>query len=386
LKIVLLHLLFFLHLAASAAGIDLFVRGLRPGKAVFGTVNLEVEVLSDAAVATVEIWLDGELVEHREEGPYTFALDVGQENHPRSFEIVARDIQGEEARRLITTPALAVDLELDLNLQQLYVTVSRSGKRVSDLEAKDFTLFDEAVAQKVVTFERGDVPLTAVLLLDTSYSMRGSPLAASLEGAQTFVAEMRQLDLAKVIAFSDRVLSATPFTGEPATVSQAMQDLQAAGGSALNDHLYLALKRLQPKQGRKVIILLSDGVDVESVLTMRQVLATVRRSGALLYWIRPAESIGKQHRSAWRSLQEHDLERKLLADAIQTSGGRIFDIEEIEDAAQTFREILAELRGQYVFGYYPSQSRGDGSFRKIKVRTHAPGTKVRARAGYVDGF
>ncbi len=377
-------LLAFLTLAPAADALDLFVRGIRPGTAVFGRVDIEVEVLAETPVESVELFLDGVRIGKLAGPPYRFQVDVGHENRQRAFEIVARDTAGEEARRSILTPPIAIDLELDLALKQLYVTVTQNGRRVLDLDRRDFTLLDQGLPQEIVTFERGDVPLTAVLLLDTSFSMRGPPLAASLLGAQTFVSEMRPLDLAKVIAFSDRVLSASPFTGEPDAVAQAMEGLSAAGGSAVNDHLYLALGQLDLHQGRKVVVLLSDGVDVESILSMQQVLAKAQRSEALLYWIHPAEGKGKQHRSAWRSLEGHAREIELLSEAIEASGGRILELNRIEDAAATFQEILAELREQYVFGYYPTESRGGGTWRKVKIRTNASGTKVRARAGYRD--
>jgi VWFA-related protein len=325
--------------AAPAAAIDVFIRSPRSTDVVFGQVEVRVEVLSAEPVAAVEFRLDGERVGRLTEPPFALSVDVGQANRAHTFEITAHDIAGAAATASVTTRPIAVDAELAVALQQLYVTVSRSGARVLDLGRDDFQVIDEGDAQTLVTFERGDVPLTAAILVDTSTSMTGDRLEVALAGAQRFVAEMRPLDEAMLLLFSDRALHATPFSGDGAALAAGLDAVEAGGGTALNDYLFVALKLLEARQGRRVVVLLSDGVDVHSFLRMDEVLWTARRSQALIYWIRLGAEGGQS--SAWRDSAGHAREIAGLEQAVVESGGRIFPTARIEDAAQVFRDILA---------------------------------------------
>jgi hypothetical protein len=195
--------------------IDVFVRSPRSGEAVFGKIEVSVEVLSNTAITVVEIHLDGRLVETLSQSPWSTFVDVGEANVQHLIEVVATDVSGATAHRAVTTGMIPIDDEIDLELQQLYVTATRRGEPVPDLEASQFAVFDNGIEQRRVTFERGDVPLTATLLLDSSLSMQGAAFTAAVAGARAFVQGMGPLDEAKVLVFSDRLLKATPFTSDP---------------------------------------------------------------------------------------------------------------------------------------------------------------------------
>jgi VWFA-related protein len=382
----LVCLLGTLLLAEAAAALVLSVRSPREGTPVFGQVEVEVEVITIEAVLSVEIRVDGEFVARLTEPPYRVALDVGQENRSHTFEISATDASGESDVRTVVTPAIAIDDRVELALQQLYVTVTRDGVRVNNLQASQFQVLDNGQPQAAVTFERGDVPLTAALLIDSSLSMEGEALTAALAGARAFVEGMDELDEAKVMVFSDRLLATTPFTGDPAVVTSVMDRAAPTGSTAINDHLFLSLKELEARQGRKIIVLLSDGLDVDSALDMADVDWKVGRVQGVLYWIRPVwgADLDQRHASLWRDATAQRREIEALTGAVETSGGRTVTIEHIEQATTAFRDILAEQREQYVIGYYPSIDLNDGSWHKVEVRVSAPGTKVRARGGYYD--
>lgn len=368
--------------AAPAAAIDVFIRSPRSTQMAFGKVAVEVEVLSAEPVAVVEVRVDGRPAGRLTRPPWGLVVDVGEDNRAHTFEVTATDLDGESATASVTTGRIEVDMELDVGLQQLYATVSRGGVRVLDLGRADFAITDDGEAQSLVTFERGDVPLTAVLLVDTSASMLGDRLAVALAGAQRFVAGMRPLDEAMLMLFSDRIVHLTPFTGDPAAITAGLGGVEAGGGTALDDHLYLALKLLEARQGRRVAIVLSDGVDVHSLLRMSEVLWAARRSQALIYWIRLGAA--GRHSSSWRNEKEHAREVAGLEQAVGESGGRIVPIAQIEQAGDVFRDILAELREQYVLGYYPTRDLGDGSWHRVRVSVRGGGLTVRAREGYLD--
>ncbi len=320
------------------------------------------------------------------EPPFRLLLDVGGENRPHVIEVTATDTAGESTTRAIVTGRIEVHEEVDLELQQLFVTVTRNDQRVLDLSSEDFEVLDDGRRQQMVTFERGDVPLTAVLLIDSSLSMEGEALAAALAGGRAFIENMLELDEAKMIVFSDRVKAATPFTGEEAVASSVMETVAASGDTAINDHLYLALKELDSRPGRQVIVLLSDGLDVESVLDMADVEWKAGRMQSLIYWIRPSSGadLGESYLSMWRNPEEHRREISALKRLVDASGGRVREIASFAQAAEAFREILQELREQYVLGYYPSINRNDGAWHEVRVRVKSPGHQVRARGGYYD--
>jgi VWFA-related protein len=380
-----LLVLIFAVLAAPAHGLDAVILSPSPGETVFGEVEFAVEVVPEEEVAEVRFRVDGREVGRRERPPWRVRVDVGEENAEHRFEVEAVAAGGEVARALLVTPPIRVDLEVDLDLRQLYVTATRDGERVLDLERDDFAVYDDGARQELVTFERGDVPLVATLLVDASDSMRGDRLETAVAGAGAFVTGMAPLDQARLLLFSDRIVHGTPFTNFTEVLRTGLLGVEAGGSTALNDHLYLALRLLEERQGRRVVVLLSDGVDVASVLDMEDVAGAAARSQALLYWIRlGAPDPRGAHSSAWRDAENHRRQLRLLERTIETSGGRVLTLNKLEDTAEAFAQILHELRDQYVLGYYPRSARHDGVWHRVEVRVRGRGLRVRTREGYFD--
>lgn len=374
-----------LLLADPAAALDLVVLEPPAGAPLFGEVDVVAEVLSDASGVTVEIRVDGRLAAKLTAPPYRARVDLGGENVAHRIEVVARDATGAVARRQIDTPAIRVDEELDLPLQQLYVTVTRDGERVLNLPENAFAVRDDGEPQTLVTFEGGDVPMTALLLIDASESMRGAPLDTALAGARALLDELAPLDQIALWLFSDRLLHASPVTGFAEVLQAGLDRVEAAGSTALDDHLYLALRELSRLQGRRVLIVLSDGVDVASVLSMEDVQAAARRSQAMVYWIRLGGRLrGNGLRSAWRDEQQYRRELAGFEELVASSGGRVVPLDRLDQVGQAFTAILEEIREQYVLGFYPTADRDDGSWHRIQVRVDRPGLEVRVREGYLD--
>ena len=372
---------------AAGAGVEVTLLSPAPDTPLFGEIDIAAQVTSDEPLATVELFLDGRSVAVLRNPPFRVRVDVGQENAPHEIRVVATALSGATGVGALMAPAVVVDEKIDVALRQLFVTVvGEGGRRQLHLGRDDFRIVDDGEEQQIVTFERGDVPFSAVLLLDTSESMKGPRLAAAQAGARAFLGGMRELDEASLLMFSDRLLAAQPFTPEKARLAGLLPGVAPAGGTAVNDHLYLALKLLDGQVGRGAVILLSDGRDVQSVLPAEEVLWKLRRSQALLYWIRLRDARkggGGSISSAWRDFKANDREIAGLEQAVEASGGRIEDLPDIAGVEPAFREILAELREQYVIGYYPSKSRQDGKWHEVKVRLRGAG-RVRTRGGYVD--
>ena len=369
---------------APAAALEVAILSPPPGAVVFGVVQVAVEVRGGEA-RKVELFLDGARVATAERPPWKLRVDVGEENVERTLRVVATAVHGERAVVERVLPAMRVDEVVELELQQLYVTVTRDGEPVQDLDRSDFRVEDGGAKQELVTFERGDAPITAAVLLDASLSMRGEPLASALAGARAFSEGLAELDEASLLLVSDRTLRRTPFAHDPGILLGGLDGAVAAGGSAVNDHLYLALSELERRQGRRVVILLSDGVDLDSVLTVRDLEPVTGRSQVLLYWLRLGGDQTKvRRRSVWRDFDEHTAELAALEHLVERSGGRILDLPAGGDPRTVFQEVLAELRGQYVLGWYPSASRGEGDWRELRVNVARLGVRLRAREGYYD--
>lgn len=277
---------------------------------------------------------------------------------------------------------------VDLGLRQLYVTVTKSrGRRVLDLEAGEFRILDEGEPQEIVTFEKGDIPFTAVVLIDGSISMEGPKLTAALEGARAFVDGMREHDEARLVVASDRILAASPFVSKSESLAAILEGVEATGGTTLNDHLFVALDAAERRQGRRVVILLSDGYDAHSLLTMDEVRDVARRSQALVYWLQirvRGETDRSLPHTVWRSPEEARRSFETLVRTVEETGGRLVPISGPADMEPAFREILAELREQYAIGYYPtSPVSGDGDpWREVTVEVARRKLEVRYRDGY----
>jgi len=379
--------------ASVASAADVWVRIVSPknGDFAIGEVEFVAEVVAAEPVASVEFRVDGRTVGTLSIEPYRLSVDLGAENRSHVFEVIARAEAGGEATDRVETQAVPIAREIEVELQQLYVTVSKDSQRVLDLRPEDFTIRDDGAEQKLVTFALGDIPFTAVLLIDASASMAGDKLQAAMAGATAFVGGMQELDQAKVMVFSDRLLNTTPFSNVQEVITASLATAHAAGGTALHDYLYVALKLLEQRQGRRVVVLLSDGVDSHSALSMQDVAERARRSQALIYWIRlrragsaEADDEAVRLSSAWRDPGEYRNQFELLKQTVLQSGGSISSIRSIDQIQPVFLGILQELREQYVLGYYPSNRRNDGAWHSVDVKVDRGGVDVRVGEGYID--
>jgi VWFA-related protein len=377
--------------AATAQEPPLAVRIVKPtaGIPVYGEVEVAAEVSGAEAVAGVDFTVDGRAVASLARPPFRAVVHVGQDNLAHRFEVSVRGAAGGRATAALTTPAIHVDEEVDVTLQQVFVTVTRDGAPVDDLTIADFEVRDEGVAQRLLTFARGDLPFTAVLLVDASASMRGDKLAAALAGARAFAGGMQPLDEAKLVVFSDRLRSASPFTSFADVLTAGLQRVAAKGGTAIADMLFLAAGRIEERAGRGAIVLLSDGVDTHSALPLRLVAPEVRRSRALVYFldtsgVDAAGRSGGEPTSPWRDRRGYRDDAELLARLVDGSGGRWLRIASLDEVPTAFAQVVAELRSHYVLGYEPPARRGDGSWRRQRVEVSRPGVDVRCADGYVD--
>ncbi|HEY0510668.1 MAG TPA: VWA domain-containing protein [Thermoanaerobaculia bacterium] len=368
---------------AALAQVAVRIQHPAPDQPVFGPTEVEVGVKAGEPVSQVELFVNGKLMGTSQKPPYQFKIDLGEENVRREFRAVAHTASGATGADTVVTVPLQINDEMSLKLRALFVSVVRDGRSNLALDQNDFEVRDNGAPQQIVTFGRDELPLTAVLLLDTSESMQGQRLEAVRRGTKAFLDGMKPADEAMLALFSDRLLRFTPFTSDKKALDSAIATTQASGGTAVNDFLYLSLKLLDARQGQRVVVLFSDGSDVHSVLPASDVLWKARAGQSLIFWIQ----LGGQHQkftSAWRDFQGNDREYETLEKTVRESGGRILPIERIEDLEGAFRSILQELRQQYALGYYPTTAKGDGTWHKVDVRVRGFSGRVRTREGYAD--
>lgn len=361
------------------------------GDFAIGEVEIAAEVVSHAGVDEVEFRLDDRPIGTLTQPPFVLRHDLGDRNVRHRFSVVARDVEGNEATDEVRTEPAPIARGFEVDLRQLYVSATRDGERVLDLARRQFEITDEGSLQELVTFARGDIPFTAVLLLDASASMFGDKIRAATAGAAAFIDGMRPLDQAQVMIFSDQLLARTPITGAREVLAAGLGGAEARGGTALQDHLFLALKLLEERQGRRVVILLSDGIDTHSVVDVEQMVDAARTSNALIYWIRfarntndPFDISGVTMTSAWRASDEYGRQVERLVQVVRESGGDIIPVASVAEIEPVFVRILEELRSQYVLGYYPDTRRSDGSWHRVHVAVDERGVDVRAPRGYLD--
>lgn len=385
-------LLWLLSVLSTAGGlvvaqeIEVTITSPTGDHAVFDRVEVTALVEAQVPIERVEFFLDGRRFATVARPPYSAWVDVGEENAVRHFTVIAVGSSGARVGAAVSTPAVEIDFVVDAPLQQLYVTATREDRPALDLQQTDFRILDSGVEQELITFERGDVPMTIAVLVDVSESMRGEQLRVALDAARGFLSRLSTLDEALILTFSDRTHRLTTSSSEIGSLAEALDDLQPGGGTTLNDHLYLALRLLEGRQGRPVIILLSDGADTLSFLTMEEVLWKVHRSNAVIYRIHlhPIGIRSVPLATAWRSTEEHADEVEGLEEAVDDSGGRVTALARIEELEQALDEVLLELRQQYVLGYYPTDPKDDGTWRPVRVEVGKPDIELRTRAGYID--
>jgi Ca-activated chloride channel family protein len=356
-----------------------------------GRTWVVAEVRGDEEIQLVEFFIDGRPAGTDSSPPFRVLVDVGDDGTEHEFRAVAVGVAGSRDSSTVTTPGLHIDERYQFNLQQLYVTATRDDTPVHDLLEEDFVVIDEDEPQELSSFARGDIPFTAVVLVDASTSMRGEKHLSALRGAKSFATRMQPLDETKLIVFSDEIRAASPFTSFSDVLTASLERVPAAGGTAVNDVLYLALNQLEERQGRRVVVILSDGIDTHSVMRMGHVVASARRSRAIVYFIRlrtgsPDQVFGEPPNatSPWRDLQAHKAEFRLLQQVVAESGGKVFEIDTAASIETAFQDVVSELRDHYVLGFYPNDPRNDGSWHRIRVKVNRPGIKVRTSAGYLD--
>jgi Ca-activated chloride channel family protein len=256
----------------------------------------------------------------------------------------------------------------------IYATVlDNSGRIVPDLQKEDFTVLDEGKPVEITTFSNAPLPFTAIVMMDTSASMTNN-LELLNRAAEQFLIRLHPTDRAQVGAFNDKIQLSGRFTNDRDELIAALDDLQFGNPTRLNDAIGVSLDTLQGVEGRRVILMFSDGDDTSSKVGFRTVLERARDEEVMVYAI-GLESEYLQGTRMTRTRPSRDLRR--IADE---TGGGYFELKRTAELAPTFTRVAQELRSQYLLGFAPATL--DGKLHRLEVRVRGAGQSVRARRSY----
>ncbi|MEO8097837.1 MAG: VWA domain-containing protein [Acidobacteriota bacterium] len=275
------------------------------------------------------------------------------------------------------------DLRMDLTEVRIPVTVTlqQSGKLVTGLEVTNFELFEDKVRQEILSFTSEDAPISVGIVFDTSGSM-GPKITKARQAVSQFMQTANLEDEFFLVQFSDRTQLTVPFTNETEDILNRLAFAQSKGSTALLDGVYLAMNEMKKaKNGRKAILIISDGGDNSSRYTESEVKNAVREADVQIYAIGIFEPFGAMGRSV-----EEMSGPGLLGEITEQTGGRHFAVQNLGELPDVAEKIGLELRNEYVLGYRPKNDARDGKYRKVEVKLvntkDLPRLRSRARGGY----
>jgi Ca-activated chloride channel homolog len=274
----------------------------------------------------------------------------------------------------------ATTLKVDVKLVNVFVTVTDAhGSPVAGLTKENFTLQEDGREQKISIFDKQSaLPLSIALAVDTSLSTRHD-LPLEQASAKRFAhAILRPVDALSIYSFSEVVQQSTSYTSDLKRVDDAIDHIRVGAATALYDAIYLVSRSLDRRQGRKVIVLITDGGDTISKVDYKEAVRAAEEAEAIVYSIIvvPIENSAGRETGG-----EH-----ALIQLSEDTGGKYYYATSTAQLDEAFRKISDELRTQYLLAYYPSQHTSASQFRRIQVSVsgvpESSGLHARHRAGY----
>ncbi len=273
-------------------------------------------------------------------------------------------------------------IRVETQLVLINVTVTDPMNRfVTGLEKEHFKLFEEKAEQTITQFSSEDAPLSVGLVFDASGSM-GSKLSKSRQAAAQLFKTANPEDEFFLVQFNNRPELSVGFTSNTEEIQNRLTFTQAKGRTALLDGVYMAMSHMKKARNpRKAIIILSDGGDNSSRYTESEVKNLVREADVQVYAIGIFEPIAGRGRSA-----EEMAGPGMLTELAESTGGRHFPVENLNELPDVAAKIGIELRNQYVLGYTPTNTTKDGKYRRVQVKLKQPRGLPPLKAFYRLGY
>jgi Ca-activated chloride channel family protein len=278
------------------------------------------------------------------------------------------------------------EIELSSNLVTLIVVVrDATGALVRDLKPQDFVVYEDDVPQEIDrVYRQQELPLRLALLFDASLSVQKRIDFERRAADRFFASALRPGDQAALVSISTSPRLEQGLTSSPAQLASATARLKAEGVTSLFMGIDLAAKTLLVSEGRRVIVILSDGNDTGSWLSAKEALESAQRADAVIYAIGTSGTMG----TATPTPLERKGRETLGALCAQTGGSAFFppaDSDRAREAAaldEAYAKLLDEIRAQNVLTYYSSIPSSRSAFRRLRVEAKPHGLSVLARSGY----
>lgn len=302
--------------------------------------------------------------------PYAFDLPTARLAGNDFVRASVIDETGYEAADLLFLSGDRFTEQIDVDLIEVPVSVSdAAGNPVTNLEQKNFTVLESGKPQTISSFNfAANLPISVGVLLDHSGSMEKRMEPAKTAAIEFFRRIIKKNDRAFIAAFAGDPARNAPFVSDVANLEAQVSSIpEAAGGTALYDAIITGLYRFRNVQGRKALIIITDGEDTTSRMAYEEMLAYARASRVPLYFVGVGFSFG-------------DGKMKSLA---AETGGVAFFIRNVDQLGETYRKLEQDLRSQYLITYQTETSKKDTEYRTIEVKVDRPDAKVRAIRGYI---
>ncbi len=352
------------------------VRLLPQPDPVTGKVRVKVAVQSIAGgtAKKVELFLDEKKVGSWVAPPYEAVIPYADYARGNMLRATAVAEDGKEANdiRMLRGPSTTVEA-VRVDVVQLHVSaLDKESHFVKGLAKEDFTIQEDGRLQTMTGFEVADnLPLNIGLVIDSSGSMeKGMPFVREATAA-LFRALIRPKDQGFVLEFRDRPKFLQELTSDSAALQRASRDLRAQGATALYDAVILGLYQFRTLQGRKALVVVTDGDDNRSHVEYETLLRYARSAGAPIFFI--AVNIPL---TDFKS-------RKIIHEIAKESGGEVFSIGSAAKIGEVTHRIEEELRSQYILAFRTDSQKPPGEYRAITVAIVKPGITARTVRGYI---
>jgi VWFA-related protein len=335
------------------------VRFVEPQGLIQGVTRITVDATTTppASISQVAIYVDDALLTILESAPYTLTWNAGSRFHRKLLRAVATDSDGRTGQAVLVTRPLLIGQYEEVRLVNVYAIVR----------------------------DRKNRPVLDLLLIDASNSMNQSgKLKLARKAAADFARAADRDDQLLVLHFNDRLRGSTEPVSDRKRTGESIEAIEAEGGTALYDAIYRTSELLAGHEGRRAIVLLSDGRDQAltenepgSLHLFEEALEKAHRSEAAIYSVGLGRHLD----------EEFDLQRRRsLQDILETfareTGGRAYFPERAGQLSGIYKEIASDLKQQYGLGYTSNNGTRDGRWRGITLEVRDPEMQVQARTGY----
>lgn len=319
-----------------------------------------------------------------------------------------------------------IRVDTDLVLVDVKVIDRGDGRTVTGLRVDEFNVYEDGKRQQIALFSAADVPLSLALVIDTSGSTAGE-MGLIRKAARRFLDELRPKDRVAVVAFSQEIELLSDLTSDRRKLERALEDLKPGSGTAFYDALVVTVEDvLKRAEGRKAVVMMTDGVDSIGHFTYKQIMTEVERSQAPLYFLELDTAAFTEERllldcnedrhfrlsrkqlrkygerfdpnALWWLSQDYcrlardqkqlisrrlyEIAHQELSEIADRTGGHAYPVKGLKELGNIYTLIAAELRTQYSIGYYPSNEKHDGKWRSLRVEVKGGTLSVQTKPGY----